>query len=77
MFTITLDQQQGSSQYTQSQSTDFSLGSNDFVQINFPTRVIGRVNQVTIDDTSANELSLVDISLLYQVLKRRQLRTSL
>ncbi len=77
VFTITLDQQQGSSQYTQSQSTDFSLGSNDFVQINFPTRVIGRVNQVTIDDTSANELSLVDISLLYQVLKRRQLRSSL
>ncbi len=75
-FIVTLDCQDGSTTATKSQTVTFSLGAKQLMQMLFSLRFLGRVNTVTIENTSSNALSFYDLSITYQVLKRRLLNNS-
>lgn len=73
-FSLTLDGEDGSSQYTGSATALSATASRQLLQYFLTTRWHGRVNKLTIANTSVRAWSLFDISMLYEVQKRRQLR---
>jgi hypothetical protein len=73
-FTITLDAEDGSSQMVASKDALVANGARHLVQFSNPNRFLGRVNKVTITQTSSTAFSLYDISIIFSMLRRRLLR---
>jgi len=73
-FTLTLDAEDGSSQLILSDSVLSSNGLRQLNQYSNTSRFLGRVNTLTIDQASQTPISIFDVSLIYDVLKRRTLR---
>lgn len=73
-FTLTFDQEDGSSQTVKSEVALVATAARQLLQAHVVDRVLGRVNSLTIDNTSTMALSIYDISMLFNVIRRRQLR---
>jgi len=73
-FTITLDFEDGSSSINFTKAVLAADGTRQLVQTWVPSRVIGRVTKITFDVTSSSAMSIFEIDLLFQQLKRRKIR---
>lgn len=73
-FTLTLDGEDGSSQYVNTVTGTFSTASRQLLQHLLTSRFRGRINKLTITNTSSAAYSFFDISLRFEVLKRSLLR---
>lgn len=73
-FTLTLNFEDGSAAYTATVTSLLASGARKLLQHQIPmVRPRGRIVQITIENTSVNQVSFFDISLLYQALRRRLL----
>jgi hypothetical protein len=72
-FTIKLDFEDGTSQYTGTLSSPLA-NTRQLCQHLIRTRPRGRIVKLTIEETSANALSIFNIGMLFEIQKRRLLR---
>lgn len=72
-FVFTLSQIDGSATHTFSGTALLAAGVEQFLQTRLVDRVVGRVYTLTIDTTSDSAISLFDISMLYEVQRRRKM----
>jgi hypothetical protein len=77
VFTITLDSEDGSAQYSEAENVTFANGSRQFAQWFVSERVRGRIVSVTLEISSNAAISIFNISLLFKILRRRTLRSGL
>lgn len=73
-FTLTFDQEDGTTQTIKTTAALVATAARQLLQAHVVDRVLGRVNSLTIDNSSTMALSIYDISMLYNILRRRQLR---
>lgn len=72
-FDITLDFEDGSAQYTTSSTALIANGPRQFLETLLDERPMGRVVKVTVENSSENLLSILDVSLLFNTKRRRRM----
>lgn len=72
-FTVIFNFEDGSVPYTISKTALFASAARQFLQIKIPDRIVGRIISVTINNTSSQQNSLFDISMLFKTQQRRLL----
>lgn len=72
-FTFILDQEDGTTQFTFTGTALFATAARQLLQAKFTSRVAGRIEKLTIQNTSGAAISIFDISMLFKVQRRRLL----
>lgn len=74
-FDISLDVEDGgTSTYSGTLNGTFSVSDRQMLQHFVSDRILGRINKLTIDNTSSNALSLFDVSLVFSTKGRKIFR---